>query len=151
MRRVWALFRGLRGVDRRFYLGALSFPTLSTHSQAWCNVTGEGVLMWVAVATSILRTMFLPLYLPNVLPNLSSDPFPHTSIITPDADENERSSESVFARRGRETAVFDRFIAMRVGEDLRRTESELTEEGEGEGDIFTRLQVSPAHTPARIS
>ena len=32
VRRVWALFRGLRGVDRRFYLGALSFPTLSTHS-----------------------------------------------------------------------------------------------------------------------
>lgn len=37
--------------------------------------------------------------------------------------------------------MFDRYIAMRVGDDLRRAESELTVEGEGEKDIFTRLQV----------
>lgn len=93
----------------------------------------------LAVSTSILRTLFLPHYLPLVLPNLSSDPFPHTSIITTASSTN---PSSVFATRGRETAVFDRFIAVRVGEDLRRMESELTEEGEGGRDIFTRLQVS---------
>ena len=92
------------------------------------------------VSTSILRTQFLPIYLPHVLPNLSSDPFPHTSII-PSDHQGVECVDSVFATRGRETAVFDLFIAMRVGEDLRRMESELSEEGQGERDIFTRLQV----------
>ncbi|CAD6572618.1 MAG: proteasome regulatory particle subunit [Tremellales sp. Tagirdzhanova-0007] len=112
VRRLWYLHKALRGVDRTFYL----------------------------VATSILRTLFLSQYLQQVLPNLSSDPFPHTSIISPGADSHAESSKSVFASRGRETAVYDHFIALRVGEDLRRMESELSEEGQGERDIFTRLQ-----------
>ena len=92
----------------------------------------------ISVATSILRTLFLPLFLSQILPDLSSDPFPHESIISP---ESEVGSASVFASRGRETGVFDRFIAMRVGDDLRRAESELSEGGEGERDLFQRFQV----------
>ncbi len=49
--------------------------------------------------------------------------------------------ENVFLHRSRETAVFDRFIALRVGEDLRSMESELCEPSEGQREIFTRLQV----------
>jgi hypothetical protein len=38
--------------------------------------------------------------------------------------------------------VFDRFIARRLGDDLRRMESDLCEGGDEEFDIFTRMQVS---------
>lgn len=48
---------------------------------------------------------------------------------------------NVMEMRGRETAVLDRFIAIKVGEDLRRAESCLSESGEGLRDVLTRLQV----------
>lgn len=38
--------------------------------------------------------------------------------------------------------MLDKFIATRVGEELRRVESELSEGSEAERDIFGRLQVS---------
>jgi hypothetical protein len=31
VRRMWALFLGLRGVDRRFFLGELGYPTCPAH------------------------------------------------------------------------------------------------------------------------
>jgi hypothetical protein len=48
----------------------------------------------------------------------------------------------VYAARSRETAVLDRFIALRVGEDLRRAESALCEDSGEQYTIFSVLQVS---------
>lgn len=64
--------------------------------------------------------------------------------ITPPPQQPYRGStgKNVFSGRGRETAIFDRFIALRVGQDLRTAESELCMEGDEERDLFVRLQVS---------
>ncbi|WVQ84898.1 hypothetical protein IAT38_007061 [Cryptococcus sp. DSM 104549] len=116
VRRVWALFRGLRGVNRIFWL----------------------------VATSILRALYLEPYLTQIRHPFSADPFPYESSHLGDPSSgltvDPASLGSVYASRGRETAVFDRFIAVRVGEELRRVESELSEGSEAEMDIFARLQ-----------
>ncbi|GFZ48515.1 hypothetical protein JCM24511_06263 [Saitozyma sp. JCM 24511] len=114
VRRVWGMFRGLRGVDRRFYL----------------------------VSTSLLRELYHPAYL-SALRGASTDAFPHDSPLDPGPDgggDATIQSQSVFARRGRETAVFDRWIAVRVGSELRQVESSLSEEGEAEEDVIKRLQ-----------
>jgi hypothetical protein len=75
----------------------------------------------------------------------SSNAFPTDSFLSSPAqvqgDGETAITGSVFARRGRETAVFDRWIAVRVGSELRAVESELSEEGEGEREILARLQV----------
>ncbi|ORX40774.1 hypothetical protein BD324DRAFT_612069 [Kockovaella imperatae] len=112
VRRIWGLFRGLRPVDRRFY----------------------------KVSTSILRGMYINPYLSLLPRGTSSNPFPHDSDTSNLGPDSTARAESVFKRRSRETAVFDRFIANRVGEDLRRVESELYEESEAEMDIIKRLQ-----------
>nr|XP_031858968.1 uncharacterized protein CI109_005636 [Kwoniella shandongensis]KAA5526040.1 hypothetical protein CI109_005636 [Kwoniella shandongensis] len=118
VRRIWGLFRGLRGVNRVFWL----------------------------VATSILRAMYLETFLSLIQRGFSSDPFPYDSSHLAEADQSDStedgraSTRSVYDGRARETAVFDRFIAIKVGEELRKVESELSEEGEGEREIFTRLQ-----------
>jgi hypothetical protein len=52
------------------------------------------------------------------------------------------AQQSVYAGRSRETAVFDRFIAFKVGDELRRVESSLTEETGEEKEIFYRFQVN---------
>ncbi|WRT70432.1 uncharacterized protein IL334_007430 [Kwoniella shivajii] len=116
VRRIWALFRGLRGVNRVFWL----------------------------VATSILRGLYLESYLSHIRPNYSSDPFPYESSHLDDPAlgnaDIDTTSTSVYEGRGRETAIFDRYIAVRVGQELRQVESSLSEEGEAIGDIFGRLQ-----------
>ncbi|WVF73215.1 hypothetical protein IAT40_008034 [Kwoniella sp. CBS 6097] len=123
VRRIWALFRGLKGVNRVFWL----------------------------VSTSILRAMYLESYLSYIKPGYSSDPFPFDSSHLSDpaldlhldsSDPSNRSPESssVYENRGRETAVFDRYIAVKVGEELREVESVLSEGSEAVGDIFQRLQ-----------
>ena len=53
-----------------------------------------------------------------------------------------KAQGSVFIGRSRETAVLDRFIAFKVGDELRRVESSLTEETGEEKEIFHRFQVS---------
>ncbi|WOO77006.1 uncharacterized protein LOC62_01G000606 [Vanrija pseudolonga] len=105
-RRLWWLFRSIRGVDRRFFL----------------------------VATSIVRARFLPIYQSQLPPGTSSHPFP------PVGNAEDVTAEPVFKRRSREAAVLDRFVAVRVGEDLRRAESELCEDSGHETEVFTRLQ-----------
>ncbi|WWC64367.1 uncharacterized protein I303_106977 [Kwoniella dejecticola CBS 10117] len=116
VRRIWALFRGLRGVNRVFWL----------------------------VATSILRAMYLESYLSHIKPDYSSDPFPYESSHLDDPSLGDAtldaSFRSVYEGRGRETAVFDRYIAVKVGQELRTVESSLSEEGEAVDDIFKRLQ-----------
>ncbi|ODN81428.1 hypothetical protein L202_01859 [Cryptococcus amylolentus CBS 6039] len=114
VRRLWALFRGLRGVSRVFWL----------------------------VATSILRAHYLAPFLNLIKPGYSSDPFPFESshLSDPSLSFDPSAGGSVYAERGRETAVLDRFIAVRVGEELRRVESELSEGSGAEVDIFQRLQ-----------
>ncbi|WVQ63180.1 uncharacterized protein L199_001331 [Kwoniella botswanensis] len=120
VRRIWALFRGLRGVNRVFWL----------------------------VSTSILRAMYLESYLSHIRPDYSSDPFPYESshldepTSTPDQDDDFVTGKSVYQGRGRETAVFDRYIAVKVGQELRLVESSLSEEGEAVEEIFKRLQPS---------
>ncbi|KAK1923107.1 hypothetical protein DB88DRAFT_493812 [Papiliotrema laurentii] len=104
VRRLWALFRGLKGVDRRFYM----------------------------VSTSILRSHFLPEYQSHLAPGTSSDPYPLTS--------HPSLTTSFLDHRSRETAVFDRFIAVHLGFLLRSTESSLFEPSEDIPDLFKRLQ-----------
>ena len=121
------------------------------------------------MATSILRSKYHTAYLSLVRPGYSSDAYPHTShpssftfdqvgqpssSASPDnaalsRDKKGASGEamqiaaqqSVYAGRSRETAVFDRFIAFRVGDELRRVESSLTEDNGEEKEIFHRFQV----------
>ncbi|OWZ36264.1 hypothetical protein C356_04741 [Cryptococcus neoformans c45] len=116
VRRLWGMFRGLRGVNRVFWL----------------------------VATSILRTHYLPSYLALVKSPYSSDPFPFesSSLASASLSIDPYDLGDVYAMRGRETAVLDKFVATRVGEELRRIESELSEGSEAERDIFRRLQPS---------
>lgn len=96
------------------------------------------------MATSILRAHYLPFYLALVKPLYSSDPFPFesSSVSSPSLSIDPSDLGNVYAMRGRETAVLDKFVATRVGEELRRVESELSEGSEAERDIFGRLQVS---------
>ncbi|WVQ72956.1 hypothetical protein IAR50_002518 [Cryptococcus sp. DSM 104548] len=114
VRRLWALYRGLRGVNRVFWI----------------------------VATSILRALYLSHFFALVKPGYSSDPFPYQSshISDPSLKFDPCAGGGVYAARERETAVFDKFIAVRVGEELRKAESELSEGSEAEKDIFNRLQ-----------
>lgn len=97
-----------------------------------------------SVATSILRAHYLPFYLALVKPLYSSDPFPFesSSLSSPSLSIDPSDLGNIYAMRGRETAVLDKFVATRVGEELRRVESELSEGSEAERDIFGRLQVS---------
>jgi hypothetical protein len=46
--------------------------------------------------------------------------------------------------------VFDRWIAVRVGSELRQVESSLSEEGEAEEDVIKRLQVGRRRRDAVI-
>jgi hypothetical protein len=48
---------------------------------------------------------------------------------------------SVLEYRKRETAILDRYIAITVGEELRKVESDLSEESGGLDELFHRLQV----------
>ncbi|RSH91678.1 hypothetical protein EHS25_009047 [Saitozyma podzolica] len=95
-----------------------------------------------AVSTSLLRELYHPAYL-TALRGASTDAFPHDSPLDTGSDgggDATVQAQSVFARRGRETAVFDRWIAVRVGSELRQVESSLSEEGEAEEDVIKRLQ-----------
>ncbi|KAL7418574.1 hypothetical protein Q5752_007032 [Cryptotrichosporon argae] len=67
------------------------------------------------VSTAILRDLYLPLWRAGV--NESTDP------LSTIHDEQ----GALFASRKREAAVLDRFIAVRVGEDLRALESSFAE------------------------
>lgn len=84
------------------------------------------------VATSILRDRLLPTYT-SLLQVPSSNPLPPPG-------QADATSYSVFASRTREAAVLDRFVAMRLGEDLRRAESALCEDSGEEEVLFSRLQ-----------
>nr|KIR47611.1 hypothetical protein I312_03379 [Cryptococcus bacillisporus CA1280] len=116
VRRLWGMFRGLRGVNRVFWLGKFE--------------VGLG------------RAHYLPFYLALVKPLYSSDPFPFesSSLSSPSLSIDPSDLGNIYAMRGRETAVLDKFVATRVGEELRRVESELSEGSEAERDIFGRLQ-----------
>jgi len=87
-------------------------------------------------ATSILRDRLIPTYLSLLPYGASSDPHP------PGGDGEDPTRYSVFAQRSRETAVLDRFIAVRVGEDLRKAESALCDDSGEQANIFSSLQVS---------
>ena len=104
------------------------------------------------MSTSILRTHYLPTYLTHLPRGTSTDPFP-TSSQPYYSPSNARHSQneatpsssrstppSSILARSRETAVFDRFIAIHLGHLLRLTESSLSEPSEALPDLFKRLQ-----------
>ncbi|KLT38543.1 hypothetical protein CC85DRAFT_229953, partial [Cutaneotrichosporon oleaginosum] len=82
------------------------------------------------IATSILRDRLLPTYTARLHVHSSAP-------LRPGADA---TGQPVFAARSREAAVLDRFVAMRLGEDLRRLESTLSEDSGEEEVLFARLQ-----------
>lgn len=105
------------------------------------------------MSTSILRTIYHPSYvacLHSVLPAASTDAFPQgraalSPICAPDQPPELQAiytRKSPFADRTRETALFDRWMGVRIGTELRKCESELTEDGDGEDELLKRLQVS---------
>ena len=101
------------------------------------------MLIGPSVSTSLLRNFYLSAWNAALQPNFSSDPLPSGSGPGSSNDSGERPTVPVFLERGRETAVYDRFIALRVGQELRSVESELSEgHDEEERDIFVRIQVS---------
>jgi hypothetical protein len=80
----------------------------------------------------------IPIYI-SLLPfGACSDPHP------PGGDSEHPTRRPVFSQRSRETAILDRFIAVRVGEDLRKAESSLCEDSGQQAVIFSSLQVSRA-------
>ncbi|GMK58280.1 hypothetical protein CspeluHIS016_0503120 [Cutaneotrichosporon spelunceum] len=99
------------------------------------------------VATSILRDRLLPTYT-SLLQFPSSSPLP-----PPGTDSTD---QPIFAARSREAAVLDRFVAMRLGEDLRRLESTLYEDSGEEDVLFSHLQPAARiedlliHLPRRL-
>ncbi len=83
---------------------------------------------------SILRGHYLAAWTASIRIPYSTDPFP--------AARPGAASHSVLAGRSRETALFDRWIAGRIGTELRRVESGgLAIEGDSEEYVFARLQV----------
>ncbi|BEI93678.1 uncharacterized protein CcaverHIS019_0601370 [Cutaneotrichosporon cavernicola] len=119
-------------------------PSATPDAWAW-DMEMEGVrrLHWLfrdlravdrrfyLIATSILRDRLLPTYT-SLLQVPSSSPLP-----PPGTDS---TNQPIFAARSREAAVLDRFVAMRLGEDLRRLESTLSEDSGEEEVLFSRLQ-----------
>jgi hypothetical protein len=124
---------------------------------ARCHATNYDTSSEHTVCMSILRSHYLSTYFSLVRPPFTSDPFPSSGTYSSSAapvrqpwnDEkhpnsspsNESPVGDVFKLRGRETEVFDRFIARRIGDDLRKMESDLCQGGDEDYDIFTRLQV----------
>lgn len=103
------------------------------------------------VSTSILRSLYHPQYIKLVQRGYSSDAYPHTSHpsmfgtvelpIDSKTSDTSTTGRSVYDGRSRETAVLDRFIAFRVGDELRKIETSLTEDTGQEKEIFGRFQV----------
>lgn len=158
IRRVWSLYTCIRGTCRSFWLGKLK----SLRDLFQRNIKSEKKLTTL-VSMSTLRTKYHPIYLSLIQKGYSSDAYPHdshpsyfdipsnpsnTDIKTSSgsggsAESSSEGNGSVFSRRSRETAVFDRWIAIRVGGELRKVESELSEDSGAEREIFARFQVSP--------
>ena len=97
------------------------------------------------VSTSILRSKFLDEYFRHIARGSSSDPFPHASHASLPAHFDQSGAGSPLTSpsvlvRSRETAIFDRFIAIHLGDKLRQTESSLSEASEALPDLFRRLQ-----------
>jgi len=67
----------------------------------------------------------------------SSSPIPEVSLPLEDGPV----TTSVLEYRKRETAILDRYIAITVGEELRKVESDLSEESGGLDELFHRYQV----------
>lgn len=99
------------------------------------------------VSTSILRSLYLPSYTACVKKGNTTAPIPEVSLPLEDGPVQ----VSVLEYRKRETAILDRYIAIKVGEELRKVESDLSEDSGGLDELFHRLQAShPHHDPMLI-
>lgn len=90
-----------------------------------------------AVSTSILRSLYTPSYSTCIKQGNTSAPIPEVSLPLEDGPVD----TSVLEYRKRETAILDRYIAIKVGEELRKVESDLSEESGGLDELFHRHQV----------
>jgi hypothetical protein len=104
----------------------------------------------------LLRSTYLPLYIDLVKPPYSSDPFPlnapsgpaytprpRTTAAPPEPLTTTASAFSVPSLQSvqRETAVLDRFLVLKICDDVRADESELHLGSEDAfGDIFELMQ-----------
>ena len=99
------------------------------------------------VSTSILRSLYLPSSTACVKKGNTTAPIPEVSLPLEDGPVQ----VSVLEYRKRETAILDRYIAIKVGEELRKVESDLSEDSGGLDELFHRLQAShPHHDPMLI-
>lgn len=90
------------------------------------------------MSTALLRHVYLPTYTASIHPLYTSSPLPEIAL---PLDDTEPVTTSVLEFRKHETAVLDRYIAIRVGEELRGVESELSEGSGGVEEVFGRFQV----------
>lgn len=99
--------------------------------------------MLVTVSTSILRSLYLPSYASYIKGGNTTAPIPEVSLPLEDGSVD----TPVLEYRKRETAILDRYIAIKVGEELRKVESDLSEESGGLDELFHRHQVRPPLSP----
>lgn len=76
----------------------------------------------------VLRSSYLPAYTQNVRPPYSSDPFPTSG------------SDSAYATEQRETAVLDKWMLLKVRDDVLADDSELHLDLDPQRDVFDMMQ-----------
>lgn len=96
----------------------------------------------------VLRSSYLPTYIQNVHPPYTSDPFPYSSPYAPDSSNAGPGPSTPGAFQGavitatqRETDVLDRYLLLKVREDVRLDETELHLDLDHFRDLFDLSQV----------
>ena len=123
----------MRYVCRDLWFGESAF---STFISIWA-------LNFTAACMHILRSSYLPLYIREILPPFSSDPFPTFHPSTSLSDTSTLNHIPIISSQ-RETLILDRFILIKVRDDVRADESDLYLDHEHEQyrDLFNFMQAS---------
>jgi hypothetical protein len=101
------------------------------------------VLSFSAASAHVLRSSYLPLYIRDVLPPFSSDPFPSSDPSSSSYGLSTTNDTPIVSTQ-RETLILDRFILLKVRDDVLADESDLYLDYNDEQyrDLFNFMQVS---------